>query len=48
MNPLTTLFDFTTSFYSVMIDLWNWFSTDIELLGLVFTPFEMIFNWVVS
>jgi hypothetical protein len=47
MNPLAILFDFTTSFYSVMIDLWEWFSTDIDLLGLTFTPFEIIFNWVV-
>ena len=47
MNPFQALFDFTLDFYSVMQSLWDWFSTDIDLLGLTFTPFEMIFNWVV-
>jgi hypothetical protein len=46
INPFQTLFDFTLDFYNVMESLWEWFSTDIELLGLTFTPFDMIFNWI--
>jgi hypothetical protein len=45
MNPFQVLFDFTISFYQTTSSLWNWFSTDINLLGLTFSPFDMIFSW---
>lgn len=45
MNPFQVLFDLTLTFYSTMGDLWEWFSSDIELLGLTFTPFDIIFSW---
>jgi hypothetical protein len=46
MNPLLVLYEFTEAFYSMTSSLWNWFSTDIQLLGLTFSPFDVIFNWI--
>jgi hypothetical protein len=45
MNPLQILFDFTESFYSTMGFLFEWFSTEITILGVTFTPFSIIFSW---
>jgi hypothetical protein len=45
INPLQILFDLTDSFYSTTQSLFNWFNTDINLLGSIFTPFDIIFSW---
>jgi hypothetical protein len=45
INPLQILFDLTESFYSMTQSLWNWFSTDITLIGITFSPFDIIFSW---
>jgi hypothetical protein len=45
INPLQILFDFTESFYSTTQSLFNWFNTDINVLGSIFTPFDIIFSW---
>ena len=46
MNPFQILFDLTTSFYSVMTSLFTWFADDINLIGITFSPFDIIFNWI--
>ena len=45
INPLQILFDFTESFYSTTQSLFNWFNTDINVLGSIFSPFDIIFSW---
>jgi hypothetical protein len=45
INPLQILFDFTEIFYSTTQSLFNWFSTDINILGSIFSPFDIIFSW---
>lgn len=45
MNPLLILYELTESFYQTMSSLFQWFSTNITLLGITFTPFQVIFSW---
>ena len=45
INPLQILFDLTESFYSTTQSLWKWFSSDITLIGITFSPFDIIFSW---
>lgn len=45
INPFTILFDLTESFYIMTDNLFQWFNTDINLLGITFTPFSIIFSW---
>lgn len=45
MNPLQILFDFTDAFYSTTQSLFEWFNTDISLLGISFSAFDIIFSW---
>jgi hypothetical protein len=45
INPLQILFDFTELFYYTTEQLFDWFSTDIEILDMTFSPFDIIFSW---
>jgi hypothetical protein len=40
------LLEFTTSFYTMIAQLFNWLTTQpINVIGITFTPFELLFNW---
>jgi hypothetical protein len=46
MNPLQILFDLTIQFYTMTEQLWLWMNNQtLTILGLNFTPFQLIFNW---
>jgi hypothetical protein len=45
LDPLQLMFDFTENFYSTMGSLYLWFTDDIDLLGITFTPFDILFSW---
>jgi hypothetical protein len=45
INPLQILFDLTESFYTTNQSLFNWLGTDINLIGITFSPFDIIFSW---
>jgi hypothetical protein len=45
INPFQILFELTESFYGTTEALFNWFSDDITLIGITFSPFDIIFSW---
>jgi hypothetical protein len=45
INPFQILFDLTESFYTTTQSLFNWLGNDINLLGITFSPFDIIFSW---